>query len=348
VLSSNENSHKEKATVQTCAPPEEGENVDDLKGRGCNLYLLRVGEPPRFIATLAPEDDNIQVSAENAYIGGDWQLDPAFRSAEATLDGHSLVFESRRNLTGYDNEGQPGLTPALEVFVYSSESDKLSCASCLPDGEPPEGISKPDGTWLQFSFNSKFMDRWIADGGGEVFFDSKQALVPQDTNGRTDVYEWEPEGVGSCSVGLSSTVDGGCVFLLSSGSAPSDSDFVEASGDGSEVFFATRARLVPQDEDERQDVYDARVDGGFPRLALACTGTGCQGVPPAPPVFATPASVTFAGVGNFSPPTNNPSVKSKTKTGGKACRRGYVKRRGKCVKSRTKVRVGRRSKRGRK
>jgi hypothetical protein len=47
-------------------------------------------------------------------------------------------------------------------------------------------------------------------------------------------------------------------------------------------------------------LYDARVGGGFPESSLACTGTGCQGVPPGPPIFATPSSVTFSGVGNFT------------------------------------------------
>jgi hypothetical protein len=368
-LASNGNSHKEKAIAQACTPPTEGskegeeENRGDLKGRGCNLYLLHVGKPVRFIAMLAPRDNNIEVASVAGLEsgGGDWQPDLAVRSAEATPDGHSLVFESIRSLTGYDNaspaEYGAGLAPALETFVYSTESDKVSCVSCTPSGAPPaipadipniESSWYPYTTWLPASLNRILMFRWLADGGNEVFFDTQQALVPQDANGHTDVYEWESEGTGSCTVGVASSVNDGCVFLLSGGTSSNDADFMEASEDGGEVFFVSRAQLAPQDGDERLDVYDARVDGGFPVLSLACTGTGCQGVPPAPPVFASPASATFAGVANFPHVTVGPSGKLKAKSKATRCRRGYVKRRGKCVKKSRKGRAGRSSKRGRK
>lgn len=368
-LASNENSHKEKATTQACTPPaersreEEEENRGNLKDKGCNLYLLHVGEPVRFIAMLAPRDNNIEVASAVGLQsgGGDWQPELAVRSAEATPDGHSLVFESIRSLTGYDNaspaEYGPGRAPALETFAYSTESSRLSCVSCAPSGAPPTipaylpNVASnwvADSTWLPASLNKILMFRWLADGGNEVFFDTQQALVPQDTNGHTDVYEWESEGTGSCTTGIASSVNDGCVFLLSGGTSSNDADFMEASEDGSEVFFVSRSQLVPQDGDERLDVYDARVDGGFPVLSLACTGTGCQGVPPAPPIFASPASATFAGVGNFSPVTSGPSVKPKAKSQVTRCRRGYVKRRGKCVRKSHKGRVGRGSKRGRK
>ncbi len=34
---------------------------------------------------------------------------------------------------------------------------------------------------------------------GRLFFNTADALVPQDANGTQDVYEYEPAGVGSCS-----------------------------------------------------------------------------------------------------------------------------------------------------
>jgi hypothetical protein len=74
-------------------------------------------------------------------------------------------------------------------------------------------------------------------------------------------------------------------------------------------------------------LYDARVGGGFPETTTACTGTGCQGVPPGSPVFATPSSVTFNGAGNFAQPP--PPAKAA------GCKRGFVKKHGKCVKART-------------
>jgi hypothetical protein len=100
----------------------------------------------------------------------------------------------------------------------------------------------------------------------------------------------------------------GTLSLISSGSDPTDSLFLGMSTDGSDAFFGTHAALVAQDTDDAGDLYDARIDGGFGQTAPpVCTGSGCQGVPGTPPIFATPASATFEGVGNFPPPSSRPA-----------------------------------------
>ena len=43
-----------------------------------------------------------------------------------------------------------------------------------------------------------YQSRYLSDSG-RLFFDSSDALVPQDANGTEDVYEYEPAGVGSCT-----------------------------------------------------------------------------------------------------------------------------------------------------
>ena len=78
-----------------------------------------------------------------------------------------------------------------------------------------------------------YQSRVLSDQG-RVFFDSADALVPQDTNGREDVYEYEPQGVGSCARA------GGCVSLISSGTSSEESVFLDASETGNDVFFLTR------------------------------------------------------------------------------------------------------------
>jgi hypothetical protein len=131
------------------------------------------------------------------------------------------------------------------------------------------------------------MPRALSDDGTRLFFDSFDGLVPQDSNGMMDVYEYEA----------------GRAMLISSGSGSSDSRFADASSNGDDVFFTTRDQLVPQDQDQSVDLYDARVGGGSSQLAPpVCSGTGCQGVPAPPPIFSTPSSVTFNGVGNFPAP----------------------------------------------
>jgi hypothetical protein len=47
----------------------------------------------------------------------------------------------------------------------------------------------------------------MSDDGSYVFFDTDDALVPQDTNGTQDVYEWEDGHV--------YLISGGCVGLIS-------------------------------------------------------------------------------------------------------------------------------------
>jgi hypothetical protein len=95
------------------------------------------------------------------------------------------------------------------------------------------------------------------------------------------------------------------------------SAFIDASANGNDVFIMTRSQLAPQDKNEYNDIYDVRVGATQAAVPTQCTGTGCQGVQAAPPVFATPASATFNGVGNFLParaPASKPKPKPKKKT----------------------------------
>ena len=233
-----------------------------------------------FIGTLAPEDSP------------DWTFNLGERKDNLTPDGHAFVFESHRNLTGspYPSEGSE------EVYVYDATDGSLHCASCRPQAS---------GGDLEDSFNLLYAYRSVSEDGDQVFFSSNAPLVAQDVNGAQDVYEWERDGSGTCAE------PAGCVYLLSHG-VEGAATFVDASANGSDVFFVARQHLVPEDSTENGELYDARVDGTLPVKPPECTGTGCQGVPASAPIFATPASVTFNGVGNFPSPTT-PTVRTGTK-----------------------------------
>ena len=241
-------------------------------GSGCNLYVLHSGEPARFI-TVIP------------WGSSDWQPSLGLRTSELTPSGQTLAFTSTRSPDGAVGNEQ--------VYVYDNDSHQLSCASCDPTGE---GGSE---AYSLVSWSNTEQDRWISDDGSRVFFDSTGSLVSQDRNGKQDVYEWERDGTGSC------TESNGCIFLLSGAHSGSASWLIGASGSGDDVFIVTQAQLTQQDGNEAFDVYDVRV-GALPLAQLACTGTGCQGLPGAPPIFATPSSVTFSGVGNFAAPVGAP------------------------------------------
>jgi hypothetical protein len=303
------------ATPRSCVQPitEENDAQEEENAVGCNLYVIHDGTPV-FIATLAPQDNHIEGSS-SVSDAGDWWAYAGKRLAEVTPDGRHLAFQSRRRLTGYDNEqvDRGSHYRLVEAFVYSAADSSLACASCVPSGGP-SGVEEGNYTKLTESeSNATYTPRWISANGNRLFFMSWQSLAPADTNGVQDVYEWEREGEGSCSVQTPVRRDGGCDFLLSGGVSDNPSFLVGTDPTGTNVLFEHVGPLggvvAPGDQNE---LYDARIEGGFPHTSLACSGTGCQGVPPAPPSFATPASVTFSGGGNFGPTVVTTQRKAKT------------------------------------
>jgi hypothetical protein len=306
-----------------------------------NLYV-RHGGMTRFIATLSQEEDDFTNEAGYGY--GDWQADPGLRTAQVAADGQSVVFMSRLTLTGYDNElGGGSLT---EVFVYDAETGRLTCASCNPSGEAPvapdpellqHGLADAWGSFLPVSESwAGHQPRVISQDGGRVFFDSIEPLVPQDENGFLDVYEWERDGTGSCEQAS------GCIFLLSGGQSDDNSYLIDASASGDDVFFVSRAQLSKADHGDIDVLYDARVGGIEPPAKVKCSGAGCQGQPQAPPLFATPASATFAGPGNqpSGPPLEVKKVTKKTVK----CKKPRKLSHGRCVR-RPKAKKAKRAKR---
>jgi hypothetical protein len=308
-----------------------------------NLYVKHGEEAPVFIAILTPHDGYVvepffrrSGSAFRREVG-DWQPGLADRTAEVSAGGGGVVFMSSASLpvVGFP-QGYPA-GGAENVYVFNAAANELYCVSCSASGEPGA-----DSGFVPISWNDTYTPRWMADEGNRVFFDTSASLVPQDTNGAKDVYEWEREGTGSCKLGEGA--NGGCVFLLSGGTSKAASWLVGASASGNDVFIVTRAQLAPEDQNGADDLYDARVGGVRPVSPLACMGTGCQGVPAPPPTFATPPSVTFSGVGNFPPPAptttkkaaSKPKAKTKSKAKSKAkpCKRGHAKRGRRCAPKR--------------
>ena len=279
-----------------------------------NLYTWH-GGTTTFIAALQEVDNEAEFHGKF----GDWRASSTDRLAQVTPDGTRLAFMSQAPLTGYDSivRGRAScrfqLSTCTEVFEYDATSGKLSCASCNPTGLRPLGSSTLSliegfgggGALPPFPQPNNLS----ADGNGRLFFESEDQLSPRDINGHTtDVYEWEPNDVGSCGR------TAGCVFLISSGRSDSDSAFVDSSDSGNDAFFVTRSQLLRQDTNEQLDLYDARVGGGIAESTTApCGGEGCKGSPPA---GAPPASgsAAFVGPGNLAASAAQPAEKSMPKT----------------------------------
>ena len=293
------------AQPEFCEP--EGQ---EREGEGCNLYAFDHGEVT-FIARLVGRDNNFP-----AYPGyGAWKASPGGRVAQVTPDGRYLTFMSAARLTEYDNRRAGDLdcllgTSCFEVYEYDLASHSLHCASCNPSGQRPIGSSTLSLINPTPGVPFEQPENLPAGGEGRLFFESKDALLPADTNGSvTDVYEWTPDGVGGCGRAQ------GCLALISSGHSPDESNFITASPNGENAFFITREQLVPQDQDDLLDVYDARAGGGFETSSAApCVGEGCRAPVTGGSGAQPPGSSVFSGPGNLAPaPASTPGVGVKPK-----------------------------------
>jgi hypothetical protein len=284
---------------------EENDHGAKAQAGKANLYSWD-GGANSFIATLLSTDNESP---------GDWQAATAVRTAEASPAGRYLTFASGAPLTGYDNTGPCVVISGTdefkdgscrEVFLFDSAAGRLICPSCSPSNARPLG---PSGLRVILNAPGSLpQPRYLTDSG-RLYFDSQDALVPADTNGRAeDVYQFEPLGVGGCERG------DGCVSLISGGRSATDSNFLAIDATGDNLFFTTRDRLVPADADELIDLYDARVEGGFPSRPESPSGE----VPAAPvPLEPSPSSAIVVGSGNVT---------------SAHCKKGQVKRNGRCVK----------------
>ncbi len=303
-------------------------------GTTCNLYVRHYEgghwAETKLIAALSLEDNP------------DWGLqgksgDLGYMTSRVSPNGEYLAFMSDRSLTGYDNEDvtskAPGERLDEEVYLYGAADGRLVCASCNPTGQRPAGVydagypsvalavdrleiwavagNKADDHWLAGSIpgwdpideglNALYQSRYLSNSG-RLFFNSPDHLVSAAESDKEKVYEYEPEGVGSCEDA------GGCIGLISSGTSAEESAFLDASTSGDDVFFLTEAQLVQQDTDENFDVYDARVcepssrclpppAGGSPPCESEAQ---CKSAYTPASGFESPASTSTAGPGSVS------------------------------------------------
>ena len=302
---------------------EPNDQGDTAKAGKPNLYLFEEGEGVRFIAALSDEDFPVWGGVPTLTN----KLGFAVRiSAAASPSGRFFSFTSEESLTGYDNENADGARNT-EAFLYTAEAGggQLSCLSCNPTGGsavgellsselpnffPPDPGGLWKGRWVAATLpqathtepeegRSLYRPRSVLDNG-RVFFNAVDPLVPADSNGNWDVYQYQPVGVGSCAAQTSSAAavrsGSGCVSLISSGTAEGDAGFLDATPSGDDVFFLTKGRLSVLDKDKNLDAYDARVNGIPAVLAPVreCAGEACQPAV-APPNDPTPSSESFRG-----------------------------------------------------
>jgi sugar lactone lactonase YvrE len=284
-----------------------GNNVASFGSGTCNIYLWHEGTIT-FIAPLRMPStvwsSGIQNSDE--------------RTSRVSVDGQALLFDSELQLSAYDNRG------TREFYRYSASENKLSCVSCNPTGAAPAGLPRLRSItkYGETIPNSAFvLTRNLSADGNRIFFETSDKLLAADTNGDAgcppsviaycqDVYEWEAKGSGSCQ---SEAQNGGCLYLLSTGTSAEPAYFGDASASGNDAFIYTTESLVGQDQDQIVDIYDARVGGGIaaqnpPLPRPACEAEACKPATPPPPAAQSPGSASFSG-----PPNPKPSHHKKKK-----------------------------------
>jgi hypothetical protein len=245
-------------------------------------------------------------------------MDPS--GEEIGGDGHVLLFRSKAQLTPNDAD-----TSRRDVYRYDSETGSLQCVSCLAEadeklGEAAGPVSSAADLFAGHPQGPAFasLERWVSEDGDSVVIRTGTPLLPSDLNGVADEYLWR---------------DGQLTLLP--GESLSGSIGATISGDGHSVAFREIEQLLPQDGDSVADMYVLRAGGGFPIPPDPphCTGESCQEPFPPQPSSSGSASET-AGGGNVVEPS--PCKKGFVRRNGKCvrppCKRGFVRKKGKCVK----------------
>lgn len=320
---------------------QNGEGAEAQAGQD-NLYVFDTEtEETRFVATLSSEDAEVWSHGDG--------------SVQATPDGRFLVFPSQADITKNDKSG----SGAAQLFEYDAQTGGLVRISVGQNGSylcpSTEGVEEGyncDGNTnneadspkiATHSYSSQDRPTGIAssltlsENGSYVVFQSMNSLTPQAIEGDMNVYEYHD----------------GNVYLISDGHDASmliNSPAVELVGldaSGEDVFFMTADALVPQDTNTQQDVYDARVDGGFPAPVspAECEGEACQNSLSATPSPLTAGSTTIGGGGNVAQVAPKPVVKALTRAQKlskalKACRVKHSKRKRAGCEARAKKRYG--------
>jgi hypothetical protein len=257
-----------------------------------NLTLISGGDLTEFVGT---SDDGERVYYRALGVMTLWDhgvrsvvgnVDAGPFGARVSPDGAFLAFAT--NTTDGSGHGATGevTNGHVEMYLYSLRDSRprLLCVSCPPVPATADVTVFPAVTHgLPQLTNAGFRPRFLSDSG-HVFFSTADALVPEDTNGVLDAYEFDPAT--------------GKTSLLSTGQGKDPTTFADASASGADVFVVTRQRLVASDRDDFVDLYDVREGSSLPEVAEppqppACQGDGCQPPPSGRPSKGLLGSLVF-------------------------------------------------------
>ncbi len=278
-----------KFVAQLCSGPEgSGEDADTQCGTNLNAYeqIESIGGeyvPP--VNDLALWD--IPAGESNSF------------PAQTTPDGEYLIFKTYAHLASADTNS------GTAVYRYDFQTGELTWVSHAAPGFA--AVDEGDGAkvgaryqdLVEFGDHADVddLERQISEDGEDIVFTTNERLQADDVNHAQDAYLWHDGTVSMVSDGQDPIGADISLSKLTGSSEPS------LSASGSDIFFSTHTALVGQDTDELGDVYDARIDGGFPAPTPepSCAGEACLGSPSSLPTFPAPGTVGFTGGGNLTP-----------------------------------------------
>ncbi len=320
---------------------EDGQRVYYVKRASGNMpdlyvYDVATGES-KLVATLSFTGEEEETIWQRVF------RHPVEVSGE---DGRFLLFVSATpGLTADDHASTP------QLFEYDAVTGELVRVSKGEDGynengnaaaagvgpESISGIAQELGHGFDFKSGGDRLN--VSFDGRTVVFKSRgrlSGLATSAERGCSSIYEFRTGGL----------LSEGSVHLLSDGvdvqarGAECGAGFEGIDGSGDDVLFSTADPLSLGDVDGvERDIYDARVEGGFPVAQGGSCAVGCVGpagsVAPGLPVVG---SVSQAPEGPVAVPTPVPVVKSKGKVQKKVikCAKDRELDHGKCLNVKNK------------
>ncbi len=251
---------------------------------------------------LEAGEHRIAVSSTAGFLPGQTiSIDTGAKEEMQTIE--TIDNPTEMTFTEYSPAGINGLAEAhspgapikvlnAQVYSYTTAGQTLNCISCTPAGVVPTGDAA-FGEVGGGSYAPNDHAAPISEDGSRIFFESPDPLLPGMFAAESkapiewmNVYEWE----------------GGKVSLIAEATQATELDGTTPSGN--DVYFATRAP-ASAGEPGYQDIYDARVGGGFPppppQRPDPCLTESCRPLFAPTVFFPVPASTTVAEIGDGHP-----------------------------------------------
>jgi hypothetical protein len=264
-----------------------------------NLYVWAGGSLNYIATVLASDLDRTSGTVNGAPGLANWTswvvnpnrnteigVGPGADSSRATKTGTTFIFESRAQLTTFDNNDH------TEIYRFVDDTEALQCISCSPLADTATADAR-----LQDLHTARppMALHNLSEDGAKVFFETSEALVAEDSDGLNDIYEWEEsqEGTNPSVHLISSGVS--VAFPEAPPPAPKRDVLMGITPDGTDVFFLSEDALLPAAGwGGAPAIYDARVGGGLPEISTSpggCVGLeGCRRLVGPAPELSSPAS----------------------------------------------------------